>query len=77
MQPRAREPVTGAEAVARQVLSRGRPFARFARPALVNGRAGAVVAPGGVTAAVVSFTTARGRIVAIDVITDREKLRRL
>ena len=75
--PRAREPVTGAEAVARQVLSRGRPFARFARPALVNGRAGAVVAPGGVTAAVVSFTTARGRIVAIDVITDREKLRRL
>jgi RNA polymerase sigma factor (sigma-70 family) len=75
--PRAREPVTGAEAVARQVLARGRPFARFARPAMVNGHAGAVVKPGGITMAVVGFTSARGRIVAIDVITDRQKLRRL
>src|SRR3954449_8899018 len=71
------EPITGAEAVARQVLARGRPFARFARPALVNGRAGAVVAPGGVAAAVAGFTSAHGRIVAIDLITDRDKLRRL
>ena len=75
--PRAREPVTGAEAVARQVLARGRPFARFARPARVNGRAGVVVAPGGTPMAVVGFTTARGRILAIDLITDRNKLRRL
>jgi RNA polymerase sigma-70 factor (ECF subfamily) len=75
--PRAREPVTGAEAVARQVLARGRPFARFARPARVNGRAGVVVAPGGTPMAVVGFTTARGRIVAIDLITDPDKLHRL
>ena len=75
--PRAREPVTGAEAVARQILVRGRPFARFARPALVNGRAGVVVAPGGTPMAVVGFTSARGRIVAIDLITDRDKLHRL
>jgi RNA polymerase sigma factor (sigma-70 family) len=75
--PAAREPVTGAEAVARQILARGTPFARFARPAVVNGRAGVVVVPGEVAMAVVGFTTALGRIVAIDVITDREKLRRL
>jgi RNA polymerase sigma factor (sigma-70 family) len=75
--PRAREPVVGAEAVARQVLSRGRPFARFARPAIVNGSAGVVVAPGGRPMAVVAFTTAHGRIAAIDLVADREKLRRL
>jgi RNA polymerase sigma-70 factor (ECF subfamily) len=75
--PGARDPITGAEAVARQILARGRPFARFAQPVLVNGRAGVVVAPGGTPMAVVGFTTARGRIVAIDLITDREKLRHL
>jgi RNA polymerase sigma-70 factor (ECF subfamily) len=75
--PAARGPVTGAQAVARQVLSRGRPFARFAQPVVVNGRAGVLVAPGGTPIAVVGFTTARGRIVAIDLITDGEKLRRV
>jgi RNA polymerase sigma-70 factor (ECF subfamily) len=75
--PAARGPVSGAEAVARQVLSRGRPFARFAQPVIVNGRAGVVVAPGGTLMAVAGFTMARGRIVAIDLITDREKLRHL
>jgi RNA polymerase sigma-70 factor (ECF subfamily) len=75
--PRAREPVVGAEAVARQVLARGRPFARFARPAIVNGAAGLVVAPGGRPMAVVGFTSAHGRIAAIDLIADQEKLRRL
>jgi RNA polymerase sigma-70 factor (ECF subfamily) len=75
--PRAREPITGAQAVARQVLSRGRPFAGLARPALVNGRAGVVVAHGAITMAVVGFTSAGERIVAIDLITDRDKLRRL
>jgi RNA polymerase sigma factor (sigma-70 family) len=75
--PRAREPINGAEAVARQILARGTPFARFARPAVVNGGAGVVVAPGGIAMAVVGFTTSHGRIVAIDLITDREKLGRL
>jgi RNA polymerase sigma factor (sigma-70 family) len=75
--PRAREPVTGAEAVARQVLARGRPFARFARPAIVNGAAGVVIVPDRLPIAVVGFTSAAGRIVAIDLITDPEKLRRV
>jgi RNA polymerase sigma-70 factor, ECF subfamily len=75
--PRAREPVTGAEAVARQVLARGRPFAGFARPAIVNGAAGLVVAPRDRPLAVVGFTTVRGRIAEINLIADPEKLSRL
>jgi RNA polymerase sigma-70 factor, ECF subfamily len=72
--PRAREPVVGADAVAHRVLDRGRPFARFAQPAIVNGAAGAIVATGGRTIAVVGFTCVRGRIAAIDLIADPAKL---
>jgi RNA polymerase sigma factor (sigma-70 family) len=75
--PRAREPVRGADAVARQALARGRPFAQFARLAVVNGTAGLVVAPQGGAMAVVGFTCAHHQIVAIDLIADPEKLRRL
>jgi RNA polymerase sigma factor (sigma-70 family) len=75
--PLARPPITGAAAVARQVLSRGSRLAPQARPALVNGAAGVIVGPQGRPLAVVGFTVARGRIVAIDLITDREKLRGL
>ncbi|MFL5928730.1 MAG: RNA polymerase sigma factor SigJ [Gaiellaceae bacterium] len=74
---RARGPIEGAEAVARRVLEEGRPFAGLARPALVNGGAGLVVGRPGKTIAVVSFTIARDRIAAIDLITDQSKLRRL
>jgi RNA polymerase sigma factor (sigma-70 family) len=74
--PRAREPVVGAEAVARQILERGTPFAPLARPAIVNGAAGAVVGRGDRPFAVVSFTVADGRIVEIDVIADPAKLER-
>ena len=75
--PRARPPVVGAEAVARNVLVRGRPFARFARPAVVNGGAGLVIAPHGRLMAVIGFTCAGGRIVEIDLIADPEKLQAL
>ncbi len=75
--PLARPPITGAAAVAAQVLSRGTRFAPHARPALVNGAAGAIVGPERRPFAVVGFTVARGRIVAIDLIIDPEKLRGL
>jgi RNA polymerase sigma-70 factor (ECF subfamily) len=75
--PRARPPVEGAEAVAAQILERGTPFARFARPAIVNGNAGVIVEPGRKPFAVVSFSVAGGRIVEIDVIADPAKLRAL
>ncbi len=72
---RARPPVEGAEAVARRVLEGGRPFAPLARPALVNGGAGLLVGEPESPRAVVSFTISDGRIVAIDLITNPEKLR--
>jgi RNA polymerase sigma-70 factor (ECF subfamily) len=75
--PPAREPVVGAEAVARRVLARGSRLAPFARPAIVNGAAGAIVAPAGRPVAVVAFTVARGRIRAIDLVADPMKLRGL
>jgi RNA polymerase sigma-70 factor (ECF subfamily) len=57
-------PVVGAEQVARRVLARGTPIAPLARPAIVNGAAGAVV-PG---IAIVGFTVVDGKIAAIDLI---------
>jgi RNA polymerase sigma-70 factor, ECF subfamily len=51
--------------------------ARFARPALVNGAAGFVVAPGGQPVALAGFTVARGKIVEMDVLADRARLREL
>jgi RNA polymerase sigma factor (sigma-70 family) len=62
------------------VAERARIFAggaRFARPALVNGAAGFVVAPGGRPVAVVGLTVANGKIVEIDVLADRARLREL
>jgi RNA polymerase sigma-70 factor, ECF subfamily len=75
--PLARAPITGAEAVAEQVLARGSRFAPHARPAIVNGSAGVVVGEGIRPIAVVGFTVSHDRIVAIDLITDPEKLRGL
>jgi RNA polymerase sigma factor (sigma-70 family) len=67
----------GAAEVAQATLARGPQFAPFARPAIVNGAAGLVVAPGSRPVAVVGFTVAHGRIVAIDLIADPDKLRAL
>jgi RNA polymerase sigma factor (sigma-70 family) len=75
--PLARPPITGAPAVARQVLARGSRLAPHARPVLVNGAAGVVVGPAHRPFAVVGFTVVGRRIVAIDLITDPEKLRGL
>jgi RNA polymerase sigma-70 factor (ECF subfamily) len=71
---RARPQVSGAAAVAREILSRGAPFAPFGRPAIVNGAAGVRVAARGKTFAIVGFTVEAGRIVEIDLIADPEKL---
>jgi RNA polymerase sigma-70 factor (ECF subfamily) len=69
--------VSGAENVARQVLSRGARFAPHARPAIVNGAAGLVVTPGDAPIAVIGFTVAGGRILEIDLVANPEKLRSL
>jgi RNA polymerase sigma factor (sigma-70 family) len=69
----ARE-VQGAEAVARRAAKGG---ARAAQAALVNGAVGVVVAPRGRLLMVLDFTIQSGKIVAIDVIADPLRLRRL
>jgi len=49
----------------------------FVRPALVNGAAGAVVAPHGQTFSVMAFTVTNGKITRIDALLDPERLGRL
>jgi RNA polymerase sigma factor (sigma-70 family) len=68
--------VRGAEAVAEQALTFAR-LAPAARPALVNGAAGFVVAPRGRPVAVAGFTVAEGKIVEIDLLADPQRLREL
>jgi RNA polymerase sigma-70 factor, ECF subfamily len=77
IRPLARPPTTGAAAVATEMLSRGSRFASQARPALVNGTAGLVVGPRRKPFAVVGYTISHGRIVAIDLIANPDKLRGL
>ena len=72
----ARPPVTGAGAVAREILSTGAPFAPLAEPAMVNGAPGAIVRAAGRPRYVVGFTVANGRIAAIDLIGDPAKVGR-
>jgi RNA polymerase sigma-70 factor (ECF subfamily) len=65
---------------AKEVASRALTFARlspFVRPALVNGAAGVVVAPGGKPFSVLGFTVRNGKIVEIDAVADPERLRNL
>jgi hypothetical protein len=68
--------VRGGRGVAEQALTFAR-LAPFARPALVNGAAGVVVAPRGRPYAVMGFIVRRGRIVAIDALADPARLSQL
>jgi RNA polymerase sigma-70 factor (ECF subfamily) len=65
--------VRGARAVAERAVSFAR-LSPYARPALVNGAVGAVVAPEGRPFAVIGFTVANGRIVEIDILADPDRL---
>jgi RNA polymerase sigma-70 factor (ECF subfamily) len=65
--------IQGAAAVAKEAR-RYAGGARFARPALVNGTAGFVVAPAGRPVALAGFTVAHGKVVEIDVLADRARL---
>jgi len=73
VQAGASKEVYGARAVAATFAGR----ARAARPALVNGVAGAVWGPGGRPRVVLDFTMSDGKIVAIELLADPERLRRL
>ena len=79
--------VRGAAAVASTFAARARawtgtrtgasPWTPDARPALVNGAAGAVWAPGGRPRVVFGFTVTRKKIVAIDLLADPTRPRQL
>ena len=68
--------VQGAEAVAGRALTFSR-LSPFVRPALVNGVAGVVVAPGDRPVSIMAFTVRGGRIVEIHSLSDPERLRDL
>src|SRR5262245_36298113 len=69
--------VRGARAVAELALTFAR-LARLAQPVLVNGTAGIVSwLAGGRPFSVMGFTVRRGKIVAIDILADPERLRQL
>jgi RNA polymerase sigma-70 factor (ECF subfamily) len=66
----------GAEAVAGHTATYSRLYP-FVRPALVNGAAGAVVAPHGRPFSVMAFTVTNGKITQIDVLADPDRLAQL
>ena len=75
--PGAPREFRGAENWARGATAAFSPFARFVQPALLNGTAGLVFAPGGKLARVLTFTVANGKITEVEIITDRDRLQRL
>lgn len=68
--------IRGAALIAGQALRFASPE-QVARPALVNGTAGAVVTIKGRPISVMGFTVTQGRIVEIDLIADPERVRRV
>jgi hypothetical protein len=73
----AHPPLAGAGPVARQVLATAPRFAHLARPVLVNGKAGALFGTRDEPIAVIGFTIVEGRIAALNLIADQDKLRHL
>jgi RNA polymerase sigma-70 factor (ECF subfamily) len=74
--PLTQGPVRGAEAVAREA-GRWAGMAPLARPAVVNGVAGAIIGRPGRPFAVVGITVVNGRISEMDFVLDPAKLARL
>jgi RNA polymerase sigma factor (sigma-70 family) len=66
----------GADAVAAHTTTYSKLYP-FVRPALVNGTAGAVVAPPGRVLSVMAFTVTNGKIIQIDALLDPERLAQL
>jgi RNA polymerase sigma-70 factor (ECF subfamily) len=64
----------GSDQVAKLVLARGTPVARFGRPAIVNGRPGAVVVLQDRVFSLVSFTIVGDRVTEMDLLVDPVKL---
>jgi RNA polymerase sigma-70 factor (ECF subfamily) len=68
--------IRGATTVASEAMTYAR-LSPYVRPVLVNGVAGVVVAPGGRAFSVMAFTVQQGRVAAMDVLVDPDRLARL
>jgi RNA polymerase sigma factor (sigma-70 family) len=75
--PGAPRELRGAANWARGATTAFSRFARFVQPALIDGRAGLVFAPGGRLSRALTFTVTNGRITEVEIITDRERLQQL
>jgi RNA polymerase sigma-70 factor (ECF subfamily) len=69
--------IRGADAVARLVLARGTPTAHLGRPAVVDGRPGAVVVRQGRVISLVAFTIVDDRVAEMDLLVDPARLQRI
>jgi RNA polymerase sigma-70 factor (ECF subfamily) len=69
--------VRGAEQVASVVLERGRPYARYGRPAIVEGKPGIVAVLPDRIRAVAALTIIGGRVKEMNLLVDPEKLSRV
>ncbi|NUU22341.1 MAG: hypothetical protein HOV68_12640, partial [Streptomycetaceae bacterium] len=67
--------VSGAEAVARQMLQGAKSFLPYSRPVLVNGAPGRLVGDPRQPRGVAGFTVAGDRVVRVDVIANPDKLK--
>jgi RNA polymerase sigma-70 factor (ECF subfamily) len=74
--PRMTMRLHGADRVSRQAITSSR-LSPFVRPALINGAAGVVVAANGRPMFVMAFTVTGGRIAAIEVLADPDRLSHL
>jgi RNA polymerase sigma-70 factor (ECF subfamily) len=66
----------GAENVAEQVITQGRPFVQIARPAMVNGSPGMVTERDGKIIGATECTISGGRITTMDLVLDPDRLSR-
>jgi RNA polymerase sigma factor (sigma-70 family) len=67
--------VRGAEDVAARIMENGNRFAAQARPALVNGTAGVILAPNDKPFSVAGFLISGGKIVEMDILADPVRLK--
>ena len=67
---------TGAEQVAERIVTRGRPYARHLRPAMVNGAPGTVAERAGKVLGAMACTVRNGRIATMDLVIDPDRFRK-
>jgi RNA polymerase sigma-70 factor (ECF subfamily) len=65
----------GAEQVAKRIMTRSRPFAKIARPALINGQPGTVAVREGKRLGAMACGVRNGRIVTMDLVVDPDRFR--